>query len=320
MHVHAYLAAAATILHAYKGTVPFATWLKNYFREHKKFGSRDRKMVSQLAFVFFRLGKAFDHLALEDKILTAVFLMANEPQALLEEMRPEWNTLVHLSPEEKLVRLHAAAEWKEMFPFPEKLTKVIDSKPFVLSHLVQPQLFLRLRPGKEEGARQKLASAGLSFKQEGPQCIALPNSTKATDVLVIDQEAVVQDFSSQQVLDLLPDVLFQKPITVWDCCAASGGKSLLLFDKHPNVKLTVSDVRESILVNLKKRFAAAGIRQPQSFIADLAAKNFRPPVSNFQLIICDAPCSGSGTWGRTLNNWCSLRPINLNTTVHCKRR
>ena len=66
-----------------------------------------------------------------------------------------------------------------------------------------------------------------------------------------------------------------------------------------DIDLTVSDIRESILVNLKKRFKEAGIKTSKSFVADLAASKVKLPISNSGLIICDAPCTGSGTWSRT---------------------
>ena len=72
----------------------------------------------------------------------------------------------------------------------------------------------------------------------------------------------------------------------------------MLHDRFPNTQLTVSDVRESILHNLRNRFGRAGIRGYQSFVADVASKDFGPD-KKFDVIICDAPCSGSGTWGRT---------------------
>jgi len=73
----------------------------------------------------------------------------------------------------------------------------------------------------------------------------------------------------------------------------------MLYDIDQNVELTVSDARDSILVNLKKRFSKAGIKNYNSFVADLAQNNLQHRTSNFELIICDAPCTGSGTWSRT---------------------
>ncbi|OYW79470.1 MAG: hypothetical protein B7Z27_05505, partial [Sphingobacteriia bacterium 32-37-4] len=63
----------------------------------------------------------------------------------------------------------------------------------------------------------------------------------------------------------------------------------------------VSDIRKSIIQNLAQRFDRAGIRKYQSLIADLSKPITAPELAGmqFDLIICDAPCSGSGTWGRT---------------------
>ena len=63
------------------------------------------------------------------------------------------------------------------------------------------------------------------------------------------------------------------------------------------IKLTVSDIRPSIIVNLRKRFATAGISNFESFIADVSKPITSTKKYNF--IICDAPCTGSGTWART---------------------
>ena len=80
----------------------------------------------------------------------------------------------------------------------------------------------------------------------------------------------------------------------------------MLYDINPNIELTVSDIRESILFNLNKRFAKAGLKNYKSFVIDLTDSNLESQTSqkgsigkNFDLIVCDAPCTGSGTWSRT---------------------
>jgi 16S rRNA (cytosine967-C5)-methyltransferase len=125
---------------------------------------------------------------------------------------------------------------------------------------------------------------------------------------------VIQDYSSQRTGEFLKSAIQNLiPMTIgteiklWDCCAGSGGKSLLLHDIHRNVDLTVSDIRESILANLKKRFAKAGIKKYKSFVTDLTSNQRLRPIESsgrliagdYDLIICDAPCTGSGTWSRT---------------------
>ncbi len=201
---------------------------------------------------------------------------------------------------EKLHLLNAEKEVEQLFPFASELSEEIDQKQFAISFLLQPLLYLRIRPGNKDKVLNKLRQAQINFDEVSADCIALANSSKTDEVLELNREAVVQDVNSQSVLDLLPTTLREhKKIEAWDCCAASGGKSILLHDRFPGVSLTVSDVRETILRNLKKRFEQAGIRNYRSFTFDLAHSPLTLPHPPFDLVICDAPCSGSGTWSRT---------------------
>jgi len=154
-----------------------------------------------------------------------------------------------------------------------------------------------LRPGWEEKVKAKLTKAEIPFNILSQSCLALPNASKLDEVIVINKEAVIQDYSSQRVSELLHFPEGFLPRHVWDCCAASGGKSLLVHDHYPQINLVVSDVRENILANLSKRFKEAGIKHYESFVADLS----HPvnPGRSFDLILADVPCTGSGTWGRT---------------------
>ncbi|MFL5739417.1 MAG: methyltransferase domain-containing protein, partial [Flavisolibacter sp.] len=105
--------------------------------------------------------------------------------------------------------------------------------------------------------------------------------------------------NSQQVLQaLMPYIFSEDTLKVWDCCAASGGKSILIKDHFPRALLTVSDIRKSILINLQKRFDQAVIKKYRHFVADISDESFSPKET-YDLIVCDAPCSGSGTWSRT---------------------
>jgi 16S rRNA (cytosine967-C5)-methyltransferase len=107
----------------------------------------------------------------------------------------------------------------------------------------------------------------------------------------------IQDLSSQETLSYCRPQRYEH---WWDACAASGGKSLLLFSEEPHIKLVVSDIRESVLNNLDERFIGAGLRTYQKKLIDLT-KNPDPVLHSYQFdgIILDAPCTGSGTWGRT---------------------
>lgn len=298
MHAHSYLRSALEIIDLYKGGQPFAGWIKNYFRQHKKFGSRDRKWVSHLCYCFFRTGRAFEGHSLQEKMLRGLFLVSNTKSELLSILDPELNEHADKPFEEKLQVLQGQ-DWDPMGSLDRELSNEIDPKEFSRSIYIQPDLFLRVRPGNKENVKVKMQNASIPFEEVSDSCIALANNTNLENVIELDKEAVVQDRNSQKSLDtFFENYKGKDSFFAWDCCAASGGKSLLLFDHFSKVQLTISDIREGILFNLQNRFKRAGVNSYKSLVADVSAADFAPPGS-FDLVICDAPCSGSGTWART---------------------
>ncbi|HRI22477.1 MAG TPA: Fmu (Sun) domain-containing protein [Panacibacter sp.] len=189
----------------------------------------------------------------------------------------------------------------DIFPFENELSETIDATVFAQSYLIQPSLFLRIRPGKKKTVTDKLLMHHIVYEEIAQDCFAITNTTKIDTIIELNKEAVIQDYSSQRIKEFLdPQIInYKSAMKVWDCCAASGGKSILVIDMPGKTDLTVSDIRPAILNNLKKRFKEAGIKKFNSFISDVTIKSYNIPYSPFDLIICDAPCSGSGTWGRT---------------------
>lgn len=296
-----YVTSAGIICKQYDGSIPLAAFLKQYFAANKKFGSRDRKLVAHLCYCFYRLGHAVPGIAFEERMRLALFLCEGQPGQWATLFAPEWleNWKPVLQDRIAFATTHIdSLAPKDIFPWHEQLDAVFDPYAFSCSHLVQPDLFLRIRPGYEKAVLKKLDAASISFVQVYEDCIALPNKTKLDELLLLDKEVVVQDKSSQQIGTLMRSVK-DKLRTAWDCCAASGGKSILLHDIQPKLKLTVSDIRESIIRNLQNRFAQAGIRAEKILIADLSQPYSNPSLQPFDMVVCDAPCTGSGTWGRT---------------------
>lgn len=281
--------------------MPFSGFLKKYFSANKKFGSKDRKQVASLCYNFYRLGNAMPAASVEEKILAGTFLCEQSNNEFLNFHKPEWNLMMAKPIDEKINFL--AIDLLKLFLWGEELSGGVDLSSFSRSFFKQPDLFLRTRPGQKDIVVNKLLQAGLQFEIDGDDCLILPNTTKLETLLALDKEAVVQDYNSQKVLDGLKTekVFTSGPLKkVWDCCAASGGKSILAYDiLGGKMELTVSDIRESILLNLKKRFSAAGIKNYHSFVTDLSSEKYSFPDQLYSLVICDAPCTGSGTWSRT---------------------
>lgn len=303
---YSYLNTAKEVLQQYKGNEPLSSFLKKFFSLNKKYGSKDRKQISNLCYCYFRIGKMKADMPEEERIIMGLFLCSHESNEIIQLVRPGWNEKIALPLQGKLSLLNTASSFEDIFPFANELSGGVEKSAFILSHLNQPDVFLRLRPGKEDTVKQKLKNTEIDFQIISGSCLALPNASKIDAAIELNKEAVVQDYSSQRVGEFFSLIAAGRPLTVWDCCAASGGKSIMLYDLYQDIELTVSDIRESILVNLKKRFSEAGITKYKSFVADLAASDFVLPTSDlpvrqagFQFILADVPCSGSGAWGRT---------------------
>ena len=288
------------ILDEYPAETPLSKFLPGFYRQNKQMGSTDRRVASRLVYNYFRLGRALPNLPVDERLFIAEFLCNTQLNSFVQHFKPEWAACIDFSLAEKLAMvkaLHPDFALEDVFPWIKQLSSGIDKEEFLRSFFVQPDLFIRVYKGFETQVKTALAAAQIVFKDEGNGCFCLPNGTRLETVIPNTHWYEVQDFSSQQT------VKYFKPNKWdywWDACAASGGKSLLLHDQEPTVKLVVSDIRESILSNLDERFQQAGLTKYQKKLLDLTQNNdLLLHDYAFDGIILDAPCTGSGTWGRT---------------------
>lgn len=280
----------------YKHDVPLSKYLKEFFKRNKQMGSKDRKSLSQMIYAYFRIGKACAAYTFEERLMMALLLTSKAEDALLKLFKPEWEAEFAKSIKEKIAFLQNMPTdfdvW-DVFPLHHLLSDKIDKQSFVESHFIQPDLFLRAVKGKHEQLKAFLLQQNIEFVQEG-KCFRLANASKIEESSEYLFE--VQDKSSQATIEFMHPAVNEY---WWDCCSASGGKSLLLKEVEPDAYLMCSDNRESILSNLDERFKRAGITKYKRRLIDLKAEiqSFEPET--FDGIIVDAPCTGSGTWSRT---------------------
>jgi 16S rRNA (cytosine967-C5)-methyltransferase len=94
---------------------------------------------------------------------------------------------------------------------------------------------------------------------------------------------------------------------VLDLAAGAGGKSLALAAAMENRgEIVACDVRGEALAELEKRAQRAGVTIIKTLILDHAQ-----PSGPFDLVLVDAPCSGTGTWRRQPELRWRLTPARL---------
>jgi len=126
-----------------------------------------------------------------------------------------------------------------------------------------------------------------------------PRASKALHILpgapfprpwLQEGRGMVQDLSSQALMDFT----WKAPVArILDACAAPGGKTTALAKRFPEAALFALEQEPRRAQRLKENLEIRGI-QAQVVVEEAAAwmsKGGRP----FDLILLDAPCSGSGT-------------------------
>ena len=288
------------ILGEYPADTPLSKFLPGFYRQNKQMGSTDRRVANRLVYNYFRLGRALPDVSKDERLMVAEFLCNTQTNSYLQHFKPEWAACIGFNDDDKLALVKTAyPDFKlaDVFPWSSQLSDGIDKEAFLKSFFCQPDLFIRVRNGYDHLVKAELSKAEVVFKDEGNGCYSLPNGTRLETIFPKQHWFEVQDYSSQQTGNYFKP---QRGDSWWDACAASGGKSLLLHEDEPNIKLVVSDIPESILANLDERFQLAGLTKYQKKALDLT-QNIDSVMHDYAFdgIILDAPCSGSGTWGRT---------------------
>jgi 16S rRNA (cytosine967-C5)-methyltransferase len=290
MFVDAYFQVATQLFEHYELQLPLHLFLKEYFKNNKKYGSRDRKYIAELLYGIYRLGKNNEHIAAKDRMLFGAFLSNKLPLIFFEKTNLALAKNYTCSFKSKIDFLKETFHIDFTIPF--TLSEQITAEEY-LTYLFQPStVFIRVRKNHEE-VRAQLKQSEISFTEINENCWSFEANIKLDEIIVDKSDYVIQDYASQQTGEFFKP---QKNEIWWDCCAASGGKSILLLDKCRNIDLTVSDIRESIIKNLHQRFTLYGYASKYvSLVADASNEGLKMSRT-FDGIICDAPCSGAGTW------------------------
>jgi 16S rRNA (cytosine967-C5)-methyltransferase len=277
--------------------------LARYFKDHREFGSRDRRFLSECFFSYFRwLGwTRILELNLFDSVMLSVHLDQTDIHPALDASRKEWLPLGGKSLDEKMTAVQGwfpdAPELTKsdlVFPeFEESMDWPEGGKELFYETLQQrPPTWIRLR---NDLFKKVLSEANVAYTMHPvmPRAASIA-AGRPLAALGCTGQYEVQDIASQAVVEVAAP---QEAGDWWDACAGAGGKSLHLADKTGrDGKVFATDVREEALANCKKRSRTNGVKNIRLQLHDLAEEV--PFTKEFDGVLVDAPCSGWGTWSR----------------------
>ena len=286
---------------------PADTIVSRYFKHRRYAGSKDRRAVRELVFRAIRRscerpqsGRAAVLGLVEDEPeLRTLFGESRGPEAIKDgeaaspaSAMPEWLTPF-------LSTLVAKAEWPSL----------LERAP------------LDLRVNISRTSRDQLLAEfdGATATPLSPWGVRLPSDSRIDDHPAFTAGLFeVQDEGSQLIALACEARDGDKML---DLCAGAGGKSLALAAAAPNATMIATDSNRTRLSKLAPRAERAGAR--------IETRLLNPPKELDELtdwrgaadlVLVDAPCSGSGTWRRNPEGRWRLTPDRLDRLVAAQER
>lgn len=152
----------------------------------------------------------------------------------------------------------------------------------------QPWLSLRLA---SPAVADELAESGVAL--EPGTLLTAVRTVVSGDVLASvafrDGRVRLQDEGSQLVAEIAG-----KGTAILDCCAAPGGKTMILAERNPDARILACETSSHRIAQLRDRLAVYGerIECRHCDVTDFNGENA------FDLVLADVPCTGTGTLGR----------------------
>lgn len=274
------------------------------FKMHRQWGRRDRKTLGKILFDILRWKALFAHCAQTTKQnpnyyweLVGVWCVLNKIEL------PAWEELKTLS-STKILSHYNNPKLSNMLrqSFPQWLHELgINSLGAQLwdqemKALNQPTI-RAIRVNRLKSTPKKLKQVLWDHHQvetflmaDYPDGLFFKNHEQLKRLPLFEKGLFeIQDGNSQRVAPFCHVLPGQK---ILDACAGSGGKSLHLATLMENSGIVLaSDIRQNALDQVHIRAQRNGLENIQTCLADSIPKSW---INNTNVVLIDAPCSGTG--------------------------
>lgn len=264
------------------------TLIARYFKARRYAGSKDRRAVRDLLYDAVRRTATRPA---DGRAAMAGLARERSELALLFDGSPHGP--MPLKPEESASEASVIPAW---------------IKPLLASLLVEDEQLALLERAPLDLRINALKSAAGDYIHEFPQAVRLdhlPDALRLPEGFPVEQtdawksgQVEVQDAGSQ-IISAACDA--QPGMTVVDLCAGAGGKTLALAAAMQGQgRLVACDAIRSRLSRLPERAERAGATFIETLLLDQGREVERlvPLSGSVNLVLVDAPCSGTGTWRR----------------------
>ena len=293
------LQAAAELLDQILDGAPAEKALTGWARRSRFAGSKDRAAIRDHVFDALRCRRSFAALGGSE---TGRGMMIGALRAADQDtgafFTGEGHAPAPLTPQEIAAQRNPAGNEALDLPdwivplFRDSLGDRLEEVAHALRHRAPVMLRANLRKTDRTEATARLAQDGI---------LAVPAAISETALIVKDgarrinnsvayREGLVelQDGGSQALVDRLP---LEDGQRVLDYCAGGGGKTLAMAGRVDS-RFSAHDANPRRLKDLPERANRAGVA------VKLLATDKAQSSGPFDLVLCDVPCSGSGSWRR----------------------
>lgn len=185
------------------------------------------------------------------------------------------------------------------------------ARALVEANNLRPSVCLVPLDVEPEEACSRLAAAGLVAQPVGmgTRCVRLGEGVSPVAALQALPHSIAQD-PAANLVTVYADVPIGTKVA--DLCAAPGGKALAVSGRAPGI--LAIDRSESRLHMVRANAARTG-----RALALVVADARRPPIREVDVVLLDAPCSGTGTLSRRPDARWRLRPETIADLANVQR-
>ncbi len=315
--------------------------MANYFRSHRYIGSKDKAAISEHLYTVLRNRLSYEYLLdqvdidVSSRGLVAVMLLQQEKtvtdyfngdtyspprfsSAALEKLASIEITALDTAPVNVKLNVPAWIEPKLIDALGERYEDEMRASNLRAATDIRTNTI----KGDRAALKEVLADEGYETEDStlSPWGLRFKSRVGLFGLKSFNNGLYEVQDEGSQVLALMSQA---KPgDKVYDFCAGAGGKTLALAAMMENKgSVFASDVHTKRLDNLSKRAKRAGAHNIRTHVLSSESDKWvKHQRARADIVLIDAPCSGTGTWRRSPDSRWNLKQENLDNLVELQQR